>query len=133
MPLRGCGVGAIVILSVAKDLLLAQQQILRRLRLLRMTAPANRVTLAKLGHHRPLGSGSGSGLPTTRPSVVEFVNTAALQGIYPAFPGDGGYAPASRARKQLGEVCWAFDSHVDQAFPVEVLLIFTPQKFLGAG
>ncbi len=51
MPLRGCGVGAIVILSVAKDLLLAQQQILRRLRLLRMTAPANRVTLAKLGHH----------------------------------------------------------------------------------
>ncbi len=36
VPLRGCGVGAIVILSVAKDLLLAQQQILRRLRLLRM-------------------------------------------------------------------------------------------------
>src|SRR2546425_1257625 len=79
----------IFILSVAKDLLLAQQQILRRLRLLRMTAPANRVTIAKLGHHRPLGSGSGSGLPTTRPSVVEFVNTGALQEIYPAFPLTG--------------------------------------------
>jgi len=34
---------------------MAQQQILRRLRLLRMTAPASRVTLARLGHHRPLG------------------------------------------------------------------------------
>src|SRR3989442_107660 len=42
----------IFILSVAKDLFLAQQQILRRLRVLRMTASASRATLAKLGHHR---------------------------------------------------------------------------------
>jgi len=31
-----------------------------------------------------------SGKPTTRPSVVGFVSSAALQGIYPVFPVTGG-------------------------------------------
>ncbi len=52
---------------------------------------------------------------------------------YPAFPDDGRYAPGSRARKELGEVSCAFDSQVDRAFLVEVLLIPTTQQFSRSG
>ena len=43
-----------------------------------------------------------SGKATIRPSVVEFVHTGVLQGIYPAFPVTGGVLPTPKERKPLG-------------------------------
>ena len=75
------------------------------------------------------------GFPSSQPPAQEYksVSGMALRAIYPVYPVMGAvFASIPGARKQLSEVCCAFDSQVDWAFLVEVLLISIAQKFLGA-
>ncbi len=62
-----------------------------------------------------LGEGPGHEcrLPSTRPSVVEFVNTGAFQEIYRAFPVTGGIRQHPRRGNSLDRCC-AVDSQVDR-------------------
>ena len=67
-------------------------------------------------------------------STERIANETALRAIYPAYPVMGGIRQHPRGAETAGKACCAFDfdSQVDRVFLLEVLLISTAQRFLGA-